>query len=203
MYDLAIPTRSGMGILRWISFLLLKAVSLVAYMADAAPLQAAPTTPAMRAENALRQHGNALLRLAFSYLHNLQDAEDALQDSLIQYMRKAPLFESEAHEKAWLMRVTSNICKNRLRHTKRLREDELTEFIPDEQEAEDLSFVWKCVKELPEKYSEVLHLYYYEGYSAAEVGQILGKNEATVRSLMMRGRNMLKAPLEDIYGYEE
>ena len=158
---------------------------------------------ALRAENALKLYGNSLLRLAFSYVHNVQDAEDVLQDSLIQYMRKAPVFENEAHEKAWLMTVVSNACKNRLRHTKRLKEDELTEFVPDEREAEDLSFVWQCVKELPDKSSEVLHLYYYEGYSTAEIAAILSKNEATVRSLLMRGRNMLKAPLEDIYGYEE
>ena len=164
------------------------------------PLTSCQDAVALRAEKALKQHGNSLLRLAFSYVHNMQDAEDALQDSLIQYMRKAPAFETEAHEKAWLMRVISNNCKNRLRHTKRLKEDELTEFVPDQRQAEDLSFVWQCVRELPDKYSEVLHLYYYEGYSTAEIGAILSKNEATVRSLLMRGRNLLKAPLEEIYG---
>ena len=80
---------------------------------------------------------------------------------------------------------------------------ELSEFIPDEREADDLSFVWQCVKSLPEKYSEVLHLFYYEGYSTAEIAGMLSKNESTVRSLLMRGRSMMKATLEDIYGYEE
>ena len=154
---------------------------------------------AARAEKALQSYGNSLLRLAFSYMHNMQDAEDTLQDTLIQYMRKAPAFESEEQEKAWLITVTCNICKNKLRHTKRLREDELTDIVPDERQAE----VWECVKSLPDKYSEVLHLYYYEGYSIKEIANMLGKKEATVRSLMSRGRNMLKAPLEDIYGYEE
>lgn len=199
----AIPMPMGMRIIRLLYSMLLRAVALFECESASAKLTVCESPAAMRAENALKQYGNALLRLAFSYLHNIQDAEDALQDALIQYTRKAPEFENEAHEKAWLISVTSNICKNKLRHTKRLREDELSEFIPDEREADDLSFVWQCVKSLPEKYSEVLHLFYYEGYSTAEIAGMLSKNESTVRSLLMRGRSMMKATLEDIYGYEE
>ena len=66
------------------------------------------------------------------YVAGLNDDLDRIR------IRKAPEFENEAHEKAWLISVTSNICKNKLRHTKRLREDELSEFIPDEREADDL-----------------------------------------------------------------
>lgn len=176
---------------------------LVLFESELLTLSPVGAQAAAGAEKALQSYGNSLLRLAFSYMHNMQDAEDALQDTLIQYMRKAPAFESEEREKAWLITVTCNICKNKLRHTKHLREDELTDIIPDERQAEDLSVVWECVKSLPDKYSEVLHLYYYEGYSIKEIADMLGKNEATVRSLMSRGRNMLKAPLEDIYGYEE
>ena len=202
MHDIVLPIPGHMGIIR-----LLRRIGLglaVLFEFGSAPmLTVYEQAVALRAENALKLYGNSLLRLAFSYVHNIQDAEDILQDSLIQYMRKAPAFENEAHEKAWLMTVVSNACKNRLRHMKRLKEDELTELVPDTREAEDLSFVWECVKELPKKYSEVLHLYYYEGYSTAEIGAILSKKEATVRSQLKRGREMLKAPLEDIYGYEE
>ena len=202
MNDFALPVPWGTGIVRMLRRIALR-LAVLLELGGTPALALCEDAVALRAENALKLYGNSLLRLAFSYVHNIQDAEDVLQDSLIQYMRKAPVFENEAHEKAWLMTVVSNACKNRLRHTKRLKEDELTEFVPDEREAEDLSFVWQCVKELPDKYGEVLHLYYYEGYSTAEIAAILSKNEATVRSLLMRGRNMLKAPLEDIYGYEE
>ncbi|WP_461873456.1 RNA polymerase sigma factor [Fusicatenibacter sp.] len=55
-----------------------------------------------RAEKALDQYGNAILRLAYSYLHNMSDAEDILQDTLLKYMQSAPVFENAQHEKAWL-----------------------------------------------------------------------------------------------------
>ncbi len=60
------------------------------------------------------KHGNRLLRLAYSYLHNMQDSEEILQDVLMKLLDKAPEFESEEHEKAWLLRVTANLSKNRI-----------------------------------------------------------------------------------------
>lgn len=108
-------------------------------------------------------YGNHILRLAYSYLHNLNDAEEILQDTLLQYLKKAPSFESDEHEKAWLLCVASNLSKNRVNYNKVRYADELEEaLIADKRE--DLSFVWEAVKELPEKYRAVIHLHYYEGY---------------------------------------
>ena len=67
-----------------------------------------------RAAEILDTHGNAILRYAYSYLHNMEDAEEVLQDTLVQFLKTAPAFESEAHEKAWLLRVAGNLSKNRL-----------------------------------------------------------------------------------------
>ena len=67
-----------------------------------------------RAAQILDAHGNAILRYAYSYLHNMADAEEVLQDTLVQFLKTAPRFESEAHEKAWLLRVAGNLSKNRL-----------------------------------------------------------------------------------------
>lgn len=67
-----------------------------------------------RAARILDTHGNAILRYAYSYLHNMEDAEEVLQDTLVQFLRTAPAFESESHEKAWLLRVAGNLSKNRL-----------------------------------------------------------------------------------------
>lgn len=73
-------------------------------------------------------------------LHNLNDAEEILQDTLLQYLRKAPSFESDEHEKAWLLRVAGNLSKNRLNYNKVRYTDELEEtLIADKRE--DLSFV--------------------------------------------------------------
>ena len=70
----------------------------------------------------------------------MKDAEDILQDTLIQYMRKAPAFESAAHEKAWLLRVTINISKNKLKRSRLHREMELSDIFTDTHETEDLAF---------------------------------------------------------------
>lgn len=153
-----------------------------------------------RAEKALDQYGNAILRLAYSYLHNMSDAEDILQDTLLKYMQSAPVFENAQHEKAWLLCVASNLCKNKLSYNKIRETDELLETLTAE-EREDLSFVWNAVKKLPEKYREAIHLYYEEGYSTREISLILNRRESTVRSDLKRGRERLKEILKEEYDF--
>ena len=150
------------------------------------------TRPLDDAALALRRHGDAILRLAFSYLHRRDEAEDVLQDTLLQYIQKAPPFSSEEHEKAWLLRVAANLSKNRLSYWKRHPQEELSNLLPDESENPQLSAVWDCVKALPPKYRAVVHLYYYEQYSTVEIAGLLGKKESTVRSLLARGRALLR-----------
>lgn len=150
----------------------------------------------------MKEYGNSVLRLAYSYLHNMSDAEDVLQDTLIQFLKTQPHFESGEHEKAWILRVASNISKNRITYNKIRKTDELTETLAAE-ETQDLTFVWEAVKQLPPKYSEVIHLFYHEGYSTAEIASILSKNEATVRSLLMRARMKLKDVLKEVYDFGE
>ena len=153
-----------------------------------------------RAEKALDQYGNAILRLAYSSLHNMSDAEDILQDTLLKYMQSAPVFENAQHEKAWLLCVASNLCKNKLSYNKIRETDELLETLTAE-EREDLSFVWNAVKKLPEKYREAIHLYYEEGYSTREISRILNRRESTVRSDLKRGRERLKEILKEEYDF--
>ncbi|HEX3075303.1 MAG TPA: RNA polymerase sigma factor [Lachnospiraceae bacterium] len=156
----------------------------------------------VQAERLLKEYGNSILRLAYSYLHNRSDAEDVLQETLIQYIKVSPQFESEIQKKAWLLRVASNISKNRIKYNKFRNSDELSEQLAAE-EKEDLAFVWEAVKELPSKYREVIHLFYHEGYSTAQIARILNKNETTVRSLLHRGRSKLKFVLKEVYDLEE
>lgn len=151
-----------------------------------------------RAEALLTQYGSSILRLAYSYLHNMDDAEEILQDTLIQYLKTAPVLEQEAHEKAWLFRVAGNLSKNRIAYNKVRSTDELKESLAAEQR-EDLSFVWEAVKDLPVKYREVIHLFYYEGLSTAEIAAILEQKESTVRSHLMRGREKLRSILKEGY----
>lgn len=130
----------------------------------------------------------------------MSDAEDILQDTLLKYMQSAPVFENAQHEKAWLLCVASNLCKNKLSYNKIRENDELLETLTAE-EREDLSFVWNAVKKLPEKYREAIHLYYEEGYSTREISRILNRRESTVRSDLKRGRERLKEILKEEYDF--
>ena len=154
-----------------------------------------------QAEALLTAHGNSILRLAYSYLHSAEDAEEVLQDTLIQYLKAAPRFESKAHEKAWLLRVAGNVSKNRISYNKVRSTDELKETLAAE-EREDLSFVWEAVRDLPVNYREVIHLFYYEGFSTGEIAAFLQEKESTVRSRLMRGREKLKRILKEGYDFE-
>lgn len=148
----------------------------------------------------LDEYGNAILRLAYSYMHNMTDAEDMLQETLIKYIQNAPVFENQRHEKAWLFKVASNLCKNRIAYNKLRDTDELDETLVAEKR-EDLSFVWEAVKSLPTHYREAIHLFYHEGYSTAEISKILDRKENSVRSDLKRGREKLKSILKEAYDF--
>ncbi len=139
--------------------------------------------------NAVSTYSAGLVRLAFTYTKNVQDAEDIVQDVFFTYLEKAPRFADDAHEKAWLIRVTANKCKDTLRKSKYaplpLNEDILS--VPPEEHT-----LLSAVLELEDKYRLPLHLHYYEGYSIAEIARILQANPATVGSRLQRGRALLK-----------
>ena len=153
-----------------------------------------------KAASLLDLYGNSILRLAYSYLHNLADAEDILQDTLVQYLKTRPVLETPAHEKSWLLTVAANLSKNRISYNQVRQADELQEELAAE-EREDLSFVWEAVRALPEKYREVIHLFHYEGYSTAQIAKMLGRKESTVRSDLRRGRQRLKEILKEAYDF--
>ena len=147
------------------------------------------------------KHGDRILRVAYSYLHNMEDAEDILQDTLIKYMQSSPDFNGPEHEKAWLITVASNLSKNKIKYNKVREADELSEELVGREE-QDLAFVWEAVKQLPVKYREVVHLFYQEGYSTGEISKILDRKEATVRSDLLRARTQLKNILKEAYDFE-
>ena len=103
-----------------------------------------------KAEKLLKDYGNSILRMAYAYLHNMSDAEDILQETLIKYLQTAPVLENPAHEKAWLLKVAANLSKNRIDYNRIRQTDELEETLVAEKR-EDLRFVWEAVRALPEK----------------------------------------------------
>ena len=187
------------NVLNGIAYLFAAILSTGARKIETAPVGVLQNTSAI--ETVLDIYGNAILRLAYSYLHNMSDAEDILQDTLIKYMQSSPAFLTESHKKAWLLHVAANLSKNKIDYNKIRETDELEETLVAE-EREDLSFVWEAVKALPEKYREVLHLYYQEGYPTKEISKILNRNESSIRSDLKRGREALKQVLKAAYDFE-
>ena len=145
---------------------------------------------------AVDQYADMIRRICTCHLKNASDTEDIFQTVFLKYLLYEGDFESAEHEKAWFIRVTVNACKDQMKSLFRRRTvsiEELTEeaaSIPPEQ-----CEVLDAVLALPAKYRDVIYLHYYEGYSAAEIGKLLGKKENTVYSLLSRGRTMLKEAL--------
>lgn len=131
----------------------------------------------------------------------MSDAEDVLQETMIRYLRGHPFFESDSHEKAWLLRVAINLSRNRIDYNARRAHADLDDHLL-EKSAPDLTFVWDAVKTLPPQYAEAVHLYYQEGYSCDEIARLLDKNESTVRTLLRRARMRLKDVLKEEYDFE-
>ena len=183
----------------WLSLFRMAAARLFAPKEDAKPVETVSIS--QQAAQILDTYGDTILRYAYSYLHNRSDTEEVLQDTLIQFLKTRPVFESDEHEKAWLLQVAGNLCKNRLKYNSLRQTDELREELIAEQR-EDLSFIWDAVQALPVQYREVIHLFYREGYSTREISQILGRKEATIRSDLSRGRGKLKELLKEAYDFE-
>ncbi len=150
----------------------------------------------------LDKHGNRILRLAYSYVHNMEDSEEILQDVLIKLISQAPAFASSEHEKAWILRVTANLSKNRIEYNKLRDTDELNEELVAEKK-EDLSYIWEAVRSLPESYREVIHLFYEEGYQTEEIAAILNESGANIRTRLKRARKKLKEILREEYDFDE
>lgn len=152
------------------------------------------SNPSDAVERALNLFGNDILRLAYSYLKSRYDAEDIVQEALIRLMQSAKVFEEEEYMKAWLLRVASNLCKDRLKSASYQREVAIPEgydIEAPENDRQEESQIMKSVMALPDKYRSVIHLYYFEEYSTKEIAEILEKKETTIRSLLKRGRERL------------
>ena len=139
-----------------------------------------------------------MLLVAKRILHSDEDAEDAVQDTFLQYYNSKKEFESEQHIRAWLIRVAINKAKNMnlsfWRKNKTSLEDYMETLVFETPESEHL---FETVMGLPEKYRIVIHLFYYEDYSVREIGEILKISESNVKVRLSRGRMLLRETLEE------
>lgn len=144
----------------------------------------------------MQAYGNSIYRMSFFLLRNEQDAQDVLQETLIKYIQKAPVFETADYEKAWLLRVANNLCKDMLRFQKKNRHvniEDLLDMGIAQEDSNLLTQVWS----LPEKYKRAIYLHYYEGYSVLEIADILNISESAVKKRLERGRDKLREILKE------
>ena len=151
------------------------------------------------ANRAVDLYGDTVRRICMIHLKNKADTEDIFQNVFLKYVLRTAPFDSPEHEKAWIIRVTANACKDLLRSFFRSRTVSFDVLIETPREMpEDHSDILEAVLALPEKYKDPIYLHYYEGYTAEEIGRILGKNTNTVYTLLTRARQMLKNRLEGV-----
>ena len=146
-------------------------------------------------EYAVEKYSQMLFRICYGILCNKHDAEDALQETFLRYMLKAPLFRDSDHEKAWLIKVATNISKNMLRFNMRHAAENLDE-LRDIGISDNDKDIFELIMHLPSKYKIVLDLYYIEGYKANEIAQITGASPVAVRKQLQYGRKLLKLAME-------
>lgn len=158
--------------------------------------------PADGIEQAVSSYGSMLYRLCLVMLGNESDAEDTVQETFIKYLRKSPDFRNPEHEKAWLLAVASNGCRDLLRRRKRQQQYMAAgsgmvngaEPAYIQKPPSDLpdSGILEALMALPEKFRLVLILYYVEERSVGEIARIIGRTPSAVKMRLKKGRKLLE-----------
>lgn len=154
-------------------------------------------------ERQYEQYSVMLYRLSAVMLGNRADAEDAVQNAFMRLWTKAPTFRDDEHEKAWLLRVTANICKDMLKSAWRTKIVPLDSVADQGEETEmEPSAVLEKLFTLPPRYRSALYLHYYEGYPVRQLAKLLDAKESTAKVWLHRGRELLRLTLEGGEGDE-
>ncbi|MCH5205172.1 MAG: sigma-70 family RNA polymerase sigma factor [Oscillospiraceae bacterium] len=139
-----------------------------------------------------------LYRIALTYMHNREDAEDAVHDAFVTYIEKAPRFSDDTHERAWMVRVTINKCldakrRHKMRQYTPLEDVDVqsTAAVGDELPSE----LSDALGRLPDKLRIVTILHYFEGFSVREVAAMTSTTASAVKMRLSRAREMLKEAL--------
>lgn len=142
-------------------------------------------------ERIVDTYGNMLFRICLVILCNESDAEDAVQDTIIKYLSKSPTFNDSEHEKAWLITVATNRCKNMRRYNIIRRHLDINDLQLYCENEENYGVLDTLVK-LPHKHKMVLLLHYVEGYKVEEIARILNISAVAVKKRLQRGRDFIR-----------
>ena len=145
-----------------------------------------------QAERLANTYADAILRLSYAYLKNTQDAQDVCQTVFVRLLTEPREFESGEHERAYILRMAANACKDLLKSPWRRRTCDLEACAQVPAPETSDGSVLAAVNQLPVHYRSVIYLFYYEGYQASEIGEILGVPTATIHTRLARGRARLR-----------
>ena len=137
-----------------------------------------------------------IYRLAYSFTGSHQDAEDVVQSTFLKLLEKQPGLQS-GKEKAWLMQVTANHCRNILKSSWKKRTDVFNLNVHETFESAEQTELFFAVMELPAKERVAVHLHYYEGYSMEEIAEILKLSSSAISMRLHRARKHLKQFLKE------
>ena len=143
---------------------------------------------------------DTIYKIAYTYVHNHQDAEDIMQEVFIKYLESTDAFKTLENEKYWLIRVTINICKNKVSSSwekKKTINEDIIDFPDEEKKDNENKKVYLAVTSLPDKYKQPIVLFYYEDLKIEEIAQILKKTPSCIKKRLERGRLMIKKEIED------
>ncbi len=149
----------------------------------------------------IEQYFNMVYKLALSQTKNVHNAEDVVQNVFLKYLQNSHKLMSSEHEKAWLIRVTLNECKSFFASSWFKKTVPLDESLNLSFDTPEKSDVYYSTLKLPPKYRAVIHLFYYEDMSIAQIAKTLGQKESTVKTHLHRGRELLKKTLKG--GYDD
>lgn len=158
-----------------------------------------------KAQHLVNAYSDLILRLSYTYLQSAHDAKDICQDVLLKLLTHEESFENAEHEKAWVIRVTANACKNKLSESFRQRVVELDEaaHIAAKEPETFESDVLDAVAKLPTAQREAIYLHYFEGYQVKEIARMLNKSPEAISMCLNRGRGALREMLEHNTAGEE
>lgn len=150
-----------------------------------------PMQPIDKAENMVHKYGNMLFRICLVMLGNESDAADAVQDTVVKYLQRTEPFESAEHEKAWLIQVSSNQCRNMKRFWRmhpKIQLEDLQHYVSDPESCGIL----EALMMIPEKFRIIMMLYYVEEYHMDQIAKMIGKSVSTVKMRLQKGRKLLE-----------
>lgn len=142
-------------------------------------------------ENIVYKYSDMLFRICLVILKNEADAQDAVQETFLKYIQKAPIFNNSEHEKAWLIKVATNLSKNMLKK-RTLYLDTEPQKIKAVASFEDTVCIFEVLSKLPHKYSVVIILHYIDGYKVNEIAEYIGKTPSAIKMRLQKGRKLIE-----------